>query len=728
MSPPDGIVWSLLGDIHRFEDRYWGTRAVHFISAGTPVAGVFALADLEAQLGRGAIDADDIDLIKDQLHVPAESFRYPGPELRRSGLVSEMVRRREEFALRPLLADGYSIRVLDATKYSPEVQRWRNELTEVVGRAVQANLYTTPPAASTLPQHHDPHDALVVQLSGTKRWTVDAPVTIEGADDGAQRHVAAPNTPITLQPGERLYLPAGTVHSAVANDTVSMHLTFGFHRLNWRTSIVDDLFWRIGFDERFLVDVPLATSRHDHDATHRDLVNLAHDALEASIDREPWVDRPGLAERDEAIDLHLRLRRSEHEVDVAEFGDSVVVRTDHFATRFDIEWRPVVDGLLGGELHTVREAIARWGAVGREVARRLLDGGVLFAVDETRNDDQRSRDDASTNTREPAGPPDQHSSGTQLIRSFVHSTFIPTELDTERDVVRLVDVAGVEWTEKLADQTIGRVTRDVHRAVEVPFSDYLAAAGELADDPQPGLILMTSRCGSTLLANLLAAVTPTLPLKEQALVGGLLVAAIEAPYSRLGREAADALRTTGALTTTPDRPRGLWKLPQQTTVQAPLLARVFPDAPIVFLFRDPVDTVASRVSRPAPREEHLRGEQYRPTLVQRVIDEWLDVVDAALNLPAERTHFVAYHELCADPQATTAAAARHLGLGSGTWTSAAQTMIDRHAYRPDEPFRPVNRRAELGDELCDLVRRRTSRRWAELGSRADTGDERHEEH
>ncbi|MEM9516584.1 MAG: hypothetical protein AAGA42_17180 [Actinomycetota bacterium] len=39
---PDGVLWQLVGDIHRFEDRFWARQPVHVTEPRAPVAGVFA--------------------------------------------------------------------------------------------------------------------------------------------------------------------------------------------------------------------------------------------------------------------------------------------------------------------------------------------------------------------------------------------------------------------------------------------------------------------------------------------------------------------------------------------------------------------------------------------------------------------------------------------------------------------------------------------------------------
>ena len=80
---------------------------------------------------------------------------------------------------------------------------------------MQANAYLTPAGARGLTRHADEHDVLVLQSSGHKSWDV--------AGLGA----------ITASPGDVLYLPAHTEHSAEAQGEVSLHITVGILRVTY---------------------------------------------------------------------------------------------------------------------------------------------------------------------------------------------------------------------------------------------------------------------------------------------------------------------------------------------------------------------------------------------------------------------------------------------------------------------------------------------------------------
>ncbi|CAJ1357602.1 unnamed protein product [Effrenium voratum] len=96
------------------------------------------------------------------------------------------------------------------------LQTFHQGLFAATGLSGGINAYLTPPGAIGKPPHVDDHDVLVLQLSGSKRWTLE---------DGKAAQV-------TLQTGDVLYLPQGLPHHAAAQEDPlpSLHLAVGLHR------------------------------------------------------------------------------------------------------------------------------------------------------------------------------------------------------------------------------------------------------------------------------------------------------------------------------------------------------------------------------------------------------------------------------------------------------------------------------------------------------------------
>ncbi|HEV2060029.1 MAG TPA: cupin domain-containing protein, partial [Solirubrobacteraceae bacterium] len=84
---------------------------------------------------------------------------------------------------------------------------------------VQANAYCTPASSQGFAVHHDTHDVFVLQVSGSKRWRIYAPLVELPLKDqrwltAAGAEVGEPLHDITLRAGDTLYIPRGWPHEA----------------------------------------------------------------------------------------------------------------------------------------------------------------------------------------------------------------------------------------------------------------------------------------------------------------------------------------------------------------------------------------------------------------------------------------------------------------------------------------------------------------------------------
>jgi hypothetical protein len=123
--------------------------------------------------------------------------------------------------------------------------RYCRELEACLGHPVQANSYYTPARSQGLPVHHDTHDVLVLQVSGSKRWLVYEPVFELPLKH--QRYVSDMGEPgpavldVVLRAGDTLYLPRGWLHEALTSDEDSLHLTVGVSVVTWLDALRDVL-------------------------------------------------------------------------------------------------------------------------------------------------------------------------------------------------------------------------------------------------------------------------------------------------------------------------------------------------------------------------------------------------------------------------------------------------------------------------------------------------------
>ena len=107
------------------------------------------------------------------------------------------------------------------------------ELEQRLGFPVQANAYATPASARGFAVHHDTHDVFVLQVAGSKRWRIYAPlVELPLKSQRWSPDLGDPGAAlddITLEAGDTLYIPRGWPHEAVAHEDDSLHLTVGLH-------------------------------------------------------------------------------------------------------------------------------------------------------------------------------------------------------------------------------------------------------------------------------------------------------------------------------------------------------------------------------------------------------------------------------------------------------------------------------------------------------------------
>jgi hypothetical protein len=198
----------------------------------------------------------------------------------------------------------------------------------------------------------------------------------------------------------------------------------------------------------------------------------------------------------------------------------------------------------------------------------------------------------------------------------------------------------------------------VERAFRTPFSllfrpeTPVEALAELAPGLTPsGLVLHGSRCGSTLVAQMLGAVPQHLVLSEPPPIDQVL---------RLDAPDADRVRWLRAVVSALGRPRAeerasIVKLDAWSTRSLGLVRAAFPDVPWVFLFREPVDVLASHFRRrgahmvPGALDPALFG--FGPGEVERIPPEeyaarvLASIYEAALAHRDERALFLDYSQL-----------------------------------------------------------------------------------
>jgi hypothetical protein len=152
--------------------------------------------------------------------------------------------------------------------------------------------------------------------------------------------------------------------------------------------------------------------------------------------------------------------------------------------------------------------------------------------------------------------------------------------------------------------------------VEV-LADWQAARPGLAPT---GFIFPMSRCGSTLVSQMLAALPQNVVLAEAGPLDGVLRAPLRAPGVTDEQRIAWLRGLVSALgqARNPEEKHLFIKLDSWHTLELPLIQRAFPGVPWIFLYRNPVEVVVSHIRQ--------RGAQMVPGV--------LDTASFGLDLAA----------------------------------------------------------------------------------------------
>ena len=166
-----------------------------------------------------------------------------------------------------------------------------------------------------------------------------------------------------------------------------------------------------------------------------------------------------------------------------------------------------------------------------------------------------------------------------------------------------MNMSDVELREPFFQQTVDRVRdEEPWRGDLFTEFDALLQLDQFLPRVRPaGFIFHSSRCGSTLLANACRALDDSIVLSEANVIDKLVARFItdagddpvkSSLYSVLLRAAVNALAYSDRVT----EPRVFVKFSCCGVSQLERIARIWPDVPWVFLYRDPVETIVSNMT------------------------------------------------------------------------------------------------------------------------------------
>jgi hypothetical protein len=385
-----------------FAQHHWG--AAPLLSRAAELGGDFndllSSAAVDELVSRRGLRTPFLRMAKDGQVLPAARFTRSG------GAGASIGDQAADDKVLAALADGATLVLQALHRTWPPLVDFGSRLAAELGHPVQINAYITPAANQGFAPHYDVHDVFVLQIAGRKRWTIHEPVVTAPLDNQpwekfrAQVEARAAEPPLidtVLAPGDALYLPRGTIHSALAQGEASIHVTVGVHPVS-RYQLVRHLLDLAQDDAQLRTSLPLGVDLADPSvlaselaetvaALHARLDSIAvadvarrvGDALMQRTRPEPLAPLAHLAAAD-ALLPNTRLRpraglRARVESDSAEvrlvLADKTI--TLNAATADAVKYLLSGPGCTAAELPGL-EADEQLG-----LARRLLHDGVLVA-------------------------------------------------------------------------------------------------------------------------------------------------------------------------------------------------------------------------------------------------------------------------------------------------------------------------------------------------------------
>ena len=170
---------------------------------------------------RALLTLDDIDRVLTTL-----DRRYPDVLVKRAG--SEIVgadyttdgSTLDVGKIYQLFEEGATLTLAFLDTVLPSLERFCREVEIELSMPLQANVYLTPPQEQGANVHYDTHDVFVLQVSGSKQWTIyDAPLPLPLSGQVYDPEVHRPGAPtheFELDAGDVVYIPRGWLHQARA--------------------------------------------------------------------------------------------------------------------------------------------------------------------------------------------------------------------------------------------------------------------------------------------------------------------------------------------------------------------------------------------------------------------------------------------------------------------------------------------------------------------------------
>jgi len=261
-----------------FENNYYEQRLLYIPrKASAYYAELLSVSDLDIVLGTHSAGHRDIKLVRHDGDIASREY------VNDAGRVQPLEVARH-------FDNGSTVIFNQLHARVPTLARLCVALGKRFSSRVQTNVYLTPPDAQGFSPHWDVHDVFVLQVIGTKRWSiydtkVKLPLRGQRFEPGTLPGDVSDE--FELGPGSALYLPRGLMHSARSTGRASLHITLGLTAFTWAEFLVESVSAAALEEESLRRNLPREFAREGFPASERErLFNEKLELVQSQFDPE----------------------------------------------------------------------------------------------------------------------------------------------------------------------------------------------------------------------------------------------------------------------------------------------------------------------------------------------------------------------------------------------------------------------------------------------------------
>jgi ribosomal protein L16 Arg81 hydroxylase len=266
---------------------------------------LLSVAAIDRYLATSSPRFPDVFMVDAAREVKSEDYSFPN---------SEPTGRIDLPRAYQLFESGSTISLSHMHERLPELAALCRAVEETFSAHFQTNIYLSPPHAQGFKIHFDSHDVFVLQVSGSKQWTIYdtlIELPLHGQAYESDKHIpGSPTGELTLKAGDVFYCPRGLFHSARSTDEISLHITLGLIGKTWADVMVEAVSEACLASSAFRANLPVGFARSGFErgraeATFRSLL----ETFARSANLGPILDRFAenfVTSRHPALDGRLR--------------------------------------------------------------------------------------------------------------------------------------------------------------------------------------------------------------------------------------------------------------------------------------------------------------------------------------------------------------------------------------------------------------------------------------